>query len=81
VLLYLGFLKSFFLSSFCVAMSDFTYHYLSTSLYVFAILVVIVKNDLKNKIIHVVSLSNTLCTNFFLYYRLNYLNILPYTIC
>jgi hypothetical protein len=49
VLLYLGFLESFFLSSFCVAMSDFRYHYLSTSLYVFAISVAIVKNNLKIK--------------------------------
>jgi hypothetical protein len=81
VLLYLGFLKSFFLSSFCVAMSDFRYHYLSVSLYVFAISVVIMKNDLENKIIHVLSLSNTLCTKFFLYYHQNYLKILPYTIC
>jgi hypothetical protein len=44
VLLYLGFLESFFLSSFfCVALSDFRYHYLLESLYVFAILIVIVK--------------------------------------
>jgi hypothetical protein len=57
VLLYLGFLESFFLSSFCVAMSDFRYHYLLASLYVFAISVVIVKNDLEDKIIHVLSLS------------------------
>jgi hypothetical protein len=70
MLLYLGFLKSFFLSSFCVAMSDFRYHYLSASLYVFAISVVIVENDLKNKIIHVLSLSNTLFIKFFPYYHL-----------
>jgi hypothetical protein len=56
-----GFLISFFLSSFCVAISDFRYHYLSISLYLLAILVVIVENDLENKIIHVLSLSNTLC--------------------
>jgi hypothetical protein len=59
VLVYLGFLKSFFLSSFCVAISDFRYHYLWASLYLFAISVVIVENDLENKIIHVLSLSNT----------------------
>jgi hypothetical protein len=70
VLLYLGFLKSFFVSSFCVAMSDMRYHYLSASLYVFTISVVIVKNDLGNKIIHILSLSNTLCTKFFPYYHL-----------
>jgi hypothetical protein len=70
VLLYLGFLESFFLSSFCVAMSDFRYHYLLASLYVFAISVVIVENDLKNKIIHVLSLSNTLCTKLFPDYHL-----------
>jgi hypothetical protein len=48
-------------------MSDYIYHYLLTSLYVFSqkklyvfgILVVIVKNNLENKIIHVLSLSNT----------------------
>jgi hypothetical protein len=55
---------------FVVAMSGFIYHYLSVSLYVFVILVVIVKNDLGNKIIHVLSLSNTLCIQFFLYYHL-----------
>jgi hypothetical protein len=66
VLLYLEFLKSFFLSSFYVAMSDFRYHYLLASLYVFAISVVIVENNLENKIIHM-SLSNTLCTKFFPY--------------
>jgi hypothetical protein len=55
---------------FVVAMSGFIYHYLSISLYVFVILVVIVKNDLGNKIIHVLSLSNTLCIQFFLYYHL-----------
>jgi hypothetical protein len=60
-----GVLKSFFLSSFYVAMSDFRYHYLLANLYVFAILVVIVKNDLENKIIHVPSLSNTLWTKFY----------------
>jgi hypothetical protein len=65
VLLYLGFLKSFFLSSFCVATSDFRYHYLLASLHVFAISAVIVENDLENKIFHVLSLSNTLCTKFF----------------
>jgi hypothetical protein len=43
-------------------MSGFIYHYLSASLYVFVILVVIVENDLENQIIHVLSLSNTLCT-------------------
>jgi hypothetical protein len=46
VLLYLRFLKFFFLSSFYVTMSDFRYHYLSISLYLFAISIVIVKNDL-----------------------------------
>jgi hypothetical protein len=55
---------------FVVAMSGFIYHYLSVSLYVFVILVVIVENDLGNKIIHVLSLSNTLCIQFFLYYHL-----------
>jgi hypothetical protein len=29
-----------------------------------------VKNDLEDKIIHVLSLSNTLCTKFFSYYHL-----------
>jgi hypothetical protein len=52
-----GFLKSFSLSSFCVVMSDFRYHYLSASLYVFAISVVIVENDLENKTIHMLGLS------------------------
>jgi hypothetical protein len=51
-------------------MSDFRYHYLLASLYVFAISVVIVENDLKNKIIHVLSLSNTLCTKLFPDYHL-----------
>jgi hypothetical protein len=46
----------FFLSSFCIAMSDFMYHYLSISLYVFAISAIIVKNNLKNKILHVLNL-------------------------
>jgi hypothetical protein len=50
---------------FCVAMSDFRYHCLLASLYLFAILVVILENDLENKIIHVLSLSNTLCTKIF----------------
>jgi hypothetical protein len=45
-----------FLSSFCVVMSDFRYHYLSACLYVFAISVVMVENDLENKIIPVLSL-------------------------
>jgi hypothetical protein len=62
MLLYSGFLKFYFLSSFFVAMSDFIYHYLSASLYMFFILVVTVKNNLKNKIIHVLSLSDTLFT-------------------
>jgi hypothetical protein len=35
----------FFLSSFCIAMSDFIYYYLSISLYVFAISAIIVEND------------------------------------
>jgi hypothetical protein len=48
-----------FLLSFCVVMSDFRYYYLSASLYLFTISVVIVENDLENKIIHVLSLSNT----------------------
>jgi hypothetical protein len=69
-LLYLGFLKCLFFSSFCVAMSDFRYYYLSPSLYLFVISVVIVKNDLENKFIHVLSLSNFLCTKFFPYYHL-----------
>jgi hypothetical protein len=61
-------------------MSDFRYNYLSISLYLFAISVVILKNDLENKIIHVLSLS------IFMYKILsllppNYLKILPYTIC
>jgi hypothetical protein len=81
VLVYLGLLKSFFLSSSCLAVSDFRYYYFSASLYVFAISVVISKNDLENKIIHVLSLSNTLCTILFSYYHLNYLKILSYTIC
>jgi hypothetical protein len=56
---------------FFFAMSDFRYHYLLVILYVFAISdVIIVKNDLENKIIHVLSLSNTLCTKFFPYYHL-----------
>jgi hypothetical protein len=55
---------------FLVAMGDFRYHYLSASLYLFAILVVIVEIDLKNKIIYVLNLLNTLCTKFFLYYHL-----------
>jgi hypothetical protein len=38
-------------------MSDFRYHYLSASLYVFAISVVIVENDLENKTIHMLGLS------------------------
>jgi hypothetical protein len=51
-------------------MSDFIYHYLLASLYMFAISVVIVKKNLGNKIIYVLSLSNNLRTQFFLYYRL-----------
>jgi hypothetical protein len=51
-------------------MSDFRYHYLSASLYMFVILVVIMENDLENKIFHVLSLSNTLCINVFSYYHL-----------
>jgi hypothetical protein len=51
-------------------MSDFRYHYLSVSLYVFAILIVTMENDLKNKIIHVLSLSNNLFTKIFSYYHL-----------
>jgi hypothetical protein len=70
VLLYLGFLKSYFLSSFSVAMSCFIYHYLSVSPYVSVILVIIVKNDLGNKSIYVLSLSNTLYMQFFPYYHL-----------
>jgi hypothetical protein len=58
-----GFLESFFLSLFYGAMSDFRYHYLLVSLYVFAISVVIVEN----KITDVLSLSNNLCTKFFSY--------------
>jgi hypothetical protein len=49
---------------------QFRYHYLSASLYLFAISVVIVKNNLENKIIYVLSLSNTLCIKFFPYYHL-----------
>jgi hypothetical protein len=70
VLLYLGFLKSYFLSSFSVAMSCFIYHYLSVSPYVFVILVIIVENDLGNKNFHVLNISNTLCIQFFPYYYL-----------
>jgi hypothetical protein len=55
-----GIPKILFSLIFCVAMSDFIYHYLSASLYVFSISIVIVKNDLENKIIHVLRLSNTL---------------------
>jgi hypothetical protein len=62
-----GVLKSFFHSSFFVAMSDFIYHYLLASLYVFAISAVIVKDDLENKIIHALT---TLCIKFFPYYHL-----------
>jgi hypothetical protein len=51
-------------------MSDFRYHYLSISLYPFAISIVIVENDLENKTIHVLSLSNPLCTKFFPYYHI-----------
>jgi hypothetical protein len=53
---------------FFVTMSDFRYHYLLACLHVFAISVVIVKNDLENKIIHVLSLSNISYTKFFPYY-------------
>jgi hypothetical protein len=60
----------FFPFIYFIAMRDFRYHYLSASLYVFAISVVIVENDLKNEIIHVLSLSDTLYTKFFLYYHL-----------
>jgi hypothetical protein len=61
-------------------MNDFIYHYLSASLYLFAISVVIVENDLENKIIHVMSLSNTLCTKIFFLLPPNYLKIVPYII-
>jgi hypothetical protein len=69
MLLYSGFRNpiSFHLSF--VVMSGFIYHHLSASLYVFVILVVIVKNDLGNKIIHVLRISNTLCTQLFSYYH------------
>jgi hypothetical protein len=70
VLLYLEFLKSYFLSSYFVTMSCFIYHYLSASLYVFVILVIIVENDLGNKNFHVLNISNTLCIQFFPYYYL-----------
>jgi hypothetical protein len=40
-------------------MSGLRYHYLSASLYMFAISILIVENDLRNKIIHVLKLSNT----------------------
>jgi hypothetical protein len=80
MLLYLRFLKSFFLSSFYVVMNDFRYYYLSVSLYAFDISVVILKNNLRNKIIYVLNLSNTLYIKFFLYLPLNYLKILPNTI-
>jgi hypothetical protein len=60
---------------FFVAMSDFKYHYLLVSLYVFAISVVIVKNNLENKIIYVLSLSNTLCSKYFSYYHILFKNI------
>jgi hypothetical protein len=66
----LGVPKILFISYFCVTMSGFIYHYLASSLYVFAISVVILENDLGNKIIHVLSLSNTLFTQFFPYYHL-----------
>jgi hypothetical protein len=69
VLLYSGFMKFFFLSSF-FSLSDFRYHYLSVNLYLFAISIVIVKNDVKNKIIHMLRLLNTLCIKIFLYYYL-----------
>jgi hypothetical protein len=55
---------------FFVAMSDFRYHHLLASLCVFAISVVIMENNLENKIIHVLSLSNNLYIKFFLYYHL-----------
>jgi hypothetical protein len=48
------------------------------SLYVFTISVVIVENDLGNKIIHVLSLSNTVYTFLFILPP-NYLKILSYT--
>jgi hypothetical protein len=53
---------------FFVAMSDFRYYYLLACLHVFVISVVIVKNDLENKIIHVLSRSNISYTKFFPYY-------------
>jgi hypothetical protein len=67
----------FFRFIFFVAMSDFIYHYLLASLYVFAISVVIVKNDLENKIIHVLSLSDTSCIKFFSCYHLIILKYYP----
>jgi hypothetical protein len=65
----LGVLRILFPFIFLVTMSDL-YHYLLARLYVFTISVVIVKNILKNKIIHVLSLSNTLCIKLFPYYHL-----------
>jgi hypothetical protein len=54
-------------------MSDFRYHYLLVSLYVFAILIVIIETDLKNKIIYVLY-------KVFFILSPNYLKILSYTI-
>ncbi len=65
-----GVLERIFPLSFCITMSDFRYHYLSASLYLFAILVIIVENDLGNKNFHVLNISNTLCIQFFPYYYL-----------
>jgi hypothetical protein len=62
-------------------MSDFRYYYLSASLYVFVILVVIVENDLENKIILGLNLSNILCAKILYILTSNYLKILTYIIC
>jgi hypothetical protein len=66
---------------FCVALSDFRYHYLLTSLYVFAILIVIVENNLENKIIHVFEAIKYFMYKFLSILPSNYLKILSYTIC
>jgi hypothetical protein len=52
-------------------MSDFRYHYLSASLYLFAISVVIVENDLQN---------NFLCDEFIKYFMYKDLYILLHLI-
>jgi hypothetical protein len=66
-----GVLERIFPLSFCVTMSDFRYHYLSASLYLFAISVVIVENDLQN---------NFLCDEFIKYFMYKDLYILLHLI-